>query len=169
LSKFHRGHSSRHIEVSGELEDASMKIKCKVLDAIFTPAAALNPPKNDIQGLLKLVDKDGEILECMSSKQSAMPEVEFHMDDDSEFIGPQQGYVVVLQHCVHEGNCRLSDDIEGSDDEEYDALDALFLQMRDKVKERFERMGLIRFKGSQAVSKVLKAHHRTEGRAITLI
>jgi hypothetical protein len=201
LSKFHRGHSSRHIEAdlveldvraktSGELEDASMKIKCKVLHAIFTPAAALDPPKNDIQGLLELIDQDGEILECMTSEQSAMPEVEFHMDDDAKFIGPQYGYVVVLQHCVHEGNCRLSDDIEGfhteegkqgfdseediegSDDEEYDAvdaLDALFLQMRDKVKERFERMALIRFEGFQAIGQVLKAHRMAEDRAITLI
>jgi hypothetical protein len=195
LSKFHRGHSSRHIEaelfeldvkakISGELEDASVKIKCKVLHVVFRPAVTLNPPRNDIHGLLELIDQDGEILECRTSSQTAYPGVEFHMDDDTKFTGPQYGYMVVLQHCVHEGNCRMSDDIErsfteqgeegfdseedseGPEANEEDALEALFLQMRDKVKERFERMGLIRCERFQAAlcdmqrrNEVLKTEH----------
>ena len=75
LTTFHDIHSSRHIEAelieldvrtkaSGELEDASMKIKCKLLPAISTPAAALESLNNDLYKLLKLIDHDKDILEC---------------------------------------------------------------------------------------------------------
>jgi hypothetical protein len=198
LSKFHRGHSSRHIEAelvelhataktSGELEDASIKIRCKPLHAIFTPGAALQPPKNDLHGLLELIDQDGEILECRTSHQIADPEIEFHVDDYTKIMTPQYGYVVVLQHCLHEKECKLSDDTKGSDTDEgkegpdseedsegpdygdEDSLEALFLQKRDKVEERFERMGLIRFDRFRAVDQVLNAHRMAENEVITLI
>ena len=73
LFKFHRGHPNRQIDAelfelnvrsktSGELEDASMKIKCRPLQAIFAPAVASIPADTELQGSLELIDQDGEIL-----------------------------------------------------------------------------------------------------------
>jgi hypothetical protein len=198
LSKFHRGHTSRHIEAelieldvrakaSGELEHASIKIKCKLLHAIFTPAAALQPPNNDLYGLLQLIDQGGEIMECRISEQTAYPGIEFHVDDYTKIMTPQYGYVVVLQHCLHEEECKSSDDIEdsdtkegkeGSDNEEYggypifeeeNSLEALFLQMRDRVEGNFERIGLILFKHFRAGNQILRAHRMAEDKVITLV
>lgn len=197
LYKFHRGHSSRHIEAelveldvnakaSGELENASMKIKCRPVPATFTPATALRSPNYDIQGILELIDQGGKILECRTPSQTAAPELTFWLDDDTVTMGPQYGYVVVLQHCLHEGKDKLSDDTKNSDTEEEieefdsgeesegdvwekDSLEALFLRMSDDIDEKFERMGLLSFQSFRAVNQVLKAHRMAEEKAITLI
>jgi hypothetical protein len=203
LSKFHEGHSSRHSEAEllelnvrakapGELENASMMIKCKPLHAILTPAAASTPLDNDLHGILELIDlelidQDGEILQCRTLCQIANPEVEFCVDDNTKIREPQYGHVVVLQqHCHHEEECTLSDDTEGSETkegeegfsseedsegpglEEQDCLEALFLQMRDQVADKFERTGLISFYRFRAVNQVLKAHRMAEDKVITL-
>jgi hypothetical protein len=197
LSRFHQGHSDRHIEaelveldvranVSGELEYASMKIKCRPLQAIFTPAAAIEPLNDDSDDLLELIDRDRKTLELRDSA------VHFWLDDDTRPTGPQHGYVVVLQLCLHERThnrthtssdaTRNSNDEEGieqldsgeegedaSSEKVYSEFDALFLQIRDKVEGKFERRGLVSFVGSRAVNQILKAHRMAEENVITLI
>jgi hypothetical protein len=195
LSKFHNRHSSRHIaaelielkvktKTSGELEDASMKIRCKLLHAIFTPAAALESPNEELHGLLELIGHSGDILECELPTQVVDPDIYFCIDDDNTKLRePQYGYVVVLQQCLHERESEIPKDIQGSDDEEgeediersddeesgRDCLEALFLRTCDKVEERFERMGLIHFQRFRAVKQVLEAHRMAEDNVITLI
>lgn len=169
-----------------------MDIRCKPLYATFTAAATLESTNEDLYGLLEMIDQDDGILECMSECRVVEPEVRFDMDhEDMTIKEPQYGYVVVMQRCLHKGKTIMSADlavpdkteeVEGSDKEEdeivvpqkpflvnRDCLEALFLRKRDKVGERYEKVGLIWFDGSRAVGKVLRAHHIAEIKVITII
>jgi hypothetical protein len=211
FSSYHGGHQGRRTEAelikldvetkaSGELEHASIKIKCKPLYALYTPAtAALIASRDDgYRGTLELIGEEGAILECWISLTGQTGTC-VDLDHDSYgFINEQKyGYVVVMQHCINEGSSQISIDIEGSNtkegersfnsiekqegtDKEEEAvrrfaetphteIEALFLQRCDEIGERFERIGVIQFKGLREVNQVLKAHHVAEDEVITLV
>ncbi|CAN9120515.1 unnamed protein product [Alternaria sp. RS040] len=94
-------------KASGELERASMSIRCRPLQATFTAWAGLEfPLRDDIRcfGKLRLVDSREEhpgVLQEFSDR-----DMEFDLDRQDTYLGtgqpdPQYGYIVVLQQCVH--------------------------------------------------------------------
>jgi hypothetical protein len=211
FSSYHGGHHGRRTEAelveldvetkaSGELEYASIKIKCKPLYALYTPASdALFASRDDgYLGSLELIGGEGVILECgMFYTGQTGASVTFDHDLYGFIKEQQYGYVVVMQHCINEGSSRPSVDIEGSNTKEgersfnsiekeegtdnekeaakrfaetpHSEIEALFLQRRDGVGERFERIGLFEFRGLREVNQVLKAHHVAEDEVITLV
>ncbi|KAJ4297800.1 hypothetical protein N0V90_005696 [Kalmusia sp. IMI 367209] len=200
-TQFHGKHSNRCCDaelielnvptkLSGELEEASsFKIKCQPLRATFTPATALEGQDKRLLGLLKLVDHRDKPLKIWSPSMVIEPEIRFNMDESIR--EPQHGYVVVIQHCIHEEkaerlhdeNSKDSQDSEDSDDGNgwagvtfdgfalsgSDCLEALFLRMHDTNGETFQRMGLLHANRSRAVSKILNAHRMAEKKVITLV
>lgn len=208
LTRFHRNHKTRHTEAelveikveakaSGELERASISIRCRPLRATFM---AWVDPKSPISehtrayGTFRLVDNREEYLSVLQRDWGS--DIRFHLDRQlTEQPGRQYGYLVILQQCVHgqrsETDCEtgtfgnqggeVNNKEEKADGKEADeaierprtswgesdSAEALFLQTRDNIM--FERAGFIQFEGSNAVGRILKAHHIAEERVITLV
>jgi hypothetical protein len=130
LTKFHGEHSSRRLEAeliehnvkakaSGELEYASIKIRCRLLHAVFKPTGALMTPRQDDQHVLELTDEEGNILKFQSAYFTGTQVVCFHTDEvDTEIIDPQCGYIAVIQRCLHERDSETADNIEHFKNEE---------------------------------------------------
>jgi hypothetical protein len=130
LTKFHGRHPSLRIEAqltkhdieakpSGELKEASIKIKCKLFHAIFTPTAALSPPGQNNQQLFELVDKEGNILKFHGRYRSGNEEVCVNMDEHmSEITSPQCGYIAIMQRCLHDEDTKMAGIIEDSESKE---------------------------------------------------
>jgi hypothetical protein len=205
LTRDHRRHTSRLIEAelldlqvksktSGELEHASMSIKCKLLRSTFWPAASFASTDPDLHGILILNDeKNGQDRigwEVRLLHQAPDPDVSFYIDEIGEgMTGPQDGYICVLQHCVHESALEIphgdarprqkedEHSLIGEKEEEFmeyesdgisDSVEALFLRMRDGAEEEFIRIGLVWFNHLRAASQILKAHSLAKERTITL-
>lgn len=190
LFKFHGGHPGVQLglglelveldvnsKASGELEDALMTIKCKPLYATFTPDAPSDSPRDYRYGQIKLIGQDEVTLRC-GFDIPANPSIHFTLDDeDPETCGPQLGYVVVVQQCLHEGEFAKSDDVAVADidavgpeaEANVDYMEALFLRLRGNVEGEYERVGLILLTRSPATNPILKALHMAEEKVITLI
>jgi hypothetical protein len=188
-------------KTSGVLERASMSIRCRPLQATFTAWISPKFPLREYipyYGTFRLVDNREEHPDSL--QEFSDPDTEFQLDKLDTYLGtgqpgPQYGYIVVLQQCVHgqhskaerkigtsENQGREMNNKEGKADGkeadeaierprtswgESDSAEALFLQTRDNIT--FERAGLIQFGGSNAVGRILEAHYIAEERVITLV
>lgn len=170
MTKFHGQHASRCFEaelvdidvrskVSGELKHASLRLKCKLLAAIITPAPESQSIFIDYQWSLKLIDHDGDPIKPRSSSEAM-----FSMDDFNK-REPKHVYIVVAQRCLH------SDDVEIEDREHYErsSLEGLLLRSSNENEEQFERIGFLYLATFKATRQILEAHRKEEDRIITLI
>ena len=164
LYKFHDLHNERRIEAevvdvdtkaepSGELRYASMKVRCKPLQAIYSPIAT-----GKIRAMLEIGQKKSSLMLMRFEKS---PRTSFYGDvpDVSETL---VGYVVVMQACFHDKELSWP-----AKDE--DCVEALFIRSRDDGGEQFERIGIFSFDGRHAVEHVLKAHRVAKEEIITLV
>jgi hypothetical protein len=195
LTNFHGCHPRREsvtvviefdveAKASGELISASLKMKCKLLPAVYTPAAALTYPDEDLHGLLELVGQEEGRVELRWSHSAENPGTAISLDDEI-VLKPLNGYVIVMQQCLHENVSEKPNGSESSTDgqeqgdlhtkkepiliEDMDNVEALFVRTRDEAGERFERVGCLRFTGFSPVDQILKAHRLADDRVITLV
>jgi hypothetical protein len=163
------------IKNSGELECASIRIKCKPMQATLTPRLGADPGDYSIGGSLH-VNLDGVetlIIERDNGRDYDCTEVEM---DELGICEPQRVHVVVVQECLHEDTTDVDVSINQNHGEEsvesyqnIDCLDGLFLRAHRKRPDVFERVGHFHFRGSRAVRQMVKARHTVEEKIITLI
>jgi hypothetical protein len=171
-------------KTSGELISTSLKMKCKLLPAVYTPAAALTYPDKDLLGLLELIGQEEGRLELRRSHATGIPGTVFSLDDE-EVSKPLSGYVIAMQQCLHEnkserpngsgsstsgqeqGGVHMKKELSSIED--MDNVEALFVRMCDEAGERFERVGCLGFTGFSLVDQILKAYRLADDRVITLV
>ena len=170
LTKNHGHHSSRHItgavvnldvrsKTSGELEHASLRIKCRLLYALYNHG-------NPTAVSLRLRDENGSRYapEPGTLTGISWPQFSSFMDKHHGVTrSTHYGYVLLVQYCLHEAHTSKS----GIDWLSQDCAEALFLQTHDNTT--FERVGLLTFHSYPAVHQILDAHNLAEDRVITLI
>lgn len=192
LFQFHGEHAGRHTEAelidldtkagaSDKADKDALKLSCKLLRAIFTPATTFERLDNDFTGTLELVDQ-GSMLKCRTPPRVANPNLAINID--SSYVGTsrkQNGYIVIFQRCFHDQ--RLRDLLEPGTEcstipEEFQksglftdggGLEALFIQARNETRDEFERLGFIRCNHVSTVTMMYKAHLRAEKTVITLV
>ncbi|KAI4909769.1 uncharacterized protein J4E92_010540 [Alternaria infectoria] len=197
LTKRHGGHASRQIEaecvkkhvtgkISGELESATIELKCKPVPATITELALWS--SSDM--VLRLFDQDGDVASRKLTHRFRRGEVQtfcevFYLEkakidkESHERQSSTDGYVVLIQHCVHSQDSAMnrSPDVSENEDEtdseseeepyEKDSAEALFLQAHGD--NTFVKVGLLCFDGDRGVKQILEAHRLAEERVITLI
>jgi hypothetical protein len=196
LTKFHRKHAGRTFEavyvgsnvktrVSGELDHAYMDIRCKLLRASFVPKFDNQDYRfhsTQPEGYLDLIGYDIETMDVVPSRLNGIFGVSFYSDSELEPGTKLHGYLVVIQHCLHdyqkvENNESAKPSWTGKDDEAYknpeecDCLEGLFVT-HCPDQEHFERRGLVHMsiyrKASEIVVQVLRALEKAEEQLITL-
>ena len=163
---------------SGELEHASVELKCRLLHALHTG-------RDNMEGQLELRNQSElrDELQPGMLAQISWPELWSYMDQPHrKTTSPQHGYVVLINYCLHEATIRedWTKEAQANSNAEdtyrpppeidwgsQDCAQALFLQTHDNIN--FKRAGLFTFHNYQAVHWILDAHNLAEDRVITLI
>jgi hypothetical protein len=171
-TKFHRRCQNKQIwgeldnvdvktNASGELEHASLRIRCKPIRATIEPY-----PNSDgtayytLYGILTLQNSMVEI----QVERSGDSEFDIEMDDFGwEEI--RHVHMIIIQRCPHHPGVNKKAD----DEDLADCVEGLLLVPQQECDDIFERVGLFTAKGSPTVVKMLEDHDATESRVITLI
>jgi hypothetical protein len=189
LTKFHGEHPGLCLaaelidldvksKLSGELERACIKIKCKPMHATLTLRSESNPEDYSIQGSLD-IDVDGmETFMTGAVNGWDYDDISFDMDE-LNIRRLQRIHLVVVQECLHDDttdvNIKTNQgskegvDAEELDYQDIDCLDGLFLRPYGRSPDVFERVGHFTFKGSRAIRQILKARRTVEEKVITLV
>ena len=163
---------------SGELDEVSMRMKCKLLYALSTKASAAGHSNSSRDHRLELFDDERDSTNSpLSSRVANLDVLYTHDIDDGGASKPEYGYVMVLQRCVHarapEFHGVIEESVADGQSElqinEKDYLEALFLKPSDESRQRFKRAGFICSYDFRAVHGILEAHHSAEERVVTLI
>jgi len=184
LTRNHGHHSSRHItgavvnldvrsKTSGELEHASMRIKCRLLYAVYNHG-------NSTSASLRLRNENGSRYAPEPGTLTGISWPDFNSFIDKpwgEIRSMYYGYVLLIQYCLDEAHADLdwrthkNGDVANVPTSKHrssqDCAEALFVQTHDNIT--FERAGLFTFYNYPAVHWILDAHNLAEDRVITLI
>lgn len=190
LTAYHGQHPSRCFEAelagvrvsaekSGELEEALIDLKCKLLPAIYERPPMLRLEDRQPIESLTLTDHGLKTLEVRESLVWYAHGLVFEIGDpDLDY--PIHEYVIILQVCVHAQDEPAHEHIDRSDQEEeeeeeekditqQDIMEALFLQRQPGVEGYFKRVGFLRARGHVSVRKFLEVHRSTESQVMTLV
>ncbi|KAI4604695.1 hypothetical protein J4E80_010961 [Alternaria sp. BMP 0032] len=136
LTKWHMEHDSRQIEVkvvkghvtgkiSGELESATIELKCKPVPATFTEVRVISP-RNIV---LRLFDQNEDAARRKSTHRFRRADMQqftdlFQRESAKARMKPRDersithGYVVLIQCCLHDPNPAKHQDSDDSETEE---------------------------------------------------
>ncbi|KNG44740.1 HET-like protein [Stemphylium lycopersici] len=163
-------------KTSGQLEAASMRIKCKLLYALLIPQSSAEWPGDPRHDSLELFSSEGDPTNSNLSSRLANLDVFSYIDiDDGRIPEPEYGYVSVIQYCAHASTSEIPEVTEDSDEQEDDGkypggrFEALFLKPCDEASQAFKRVGIISPMTARTLRLVLKAHHMAEERVIILV
>lgn len=202
VTKFHASCGNKQIWVelenvdvkakaSGELEKASLRIRCKPICAVIEPDPSFDDEtKYSVYGILTFQNSNVSI----RAKRSGNSKFDIRVDD-LEREKTRYVYMIVIQRCPHHPRvCRdvdnedsedseddnedSEDDSEDSEDDSEDGEDdadladcaeGLLLVPRYGCKDVFERVGLFTAKDDPNVRKMLDEHEAADSRVITLV
>jgi hypothetical protein len=167
---------------SGELEYASLRIRCKPICAILKPdSSSSHKVDSTFCGILTLQNS----MMVIKAQRSGNSELGIELDDWG-WEGPRHVHMIVIQRCPDHSCLRPKADDEGDEDDEDDTSDeeavwgalhpyfrtcveGLLLVPQHGCDDIFERVGLFSAKGRPTVVKVVKEHEAAESKTITLI
>lgn len=167
--KFHRKCSNREIwaevdnldvkaRVSGELERALLRVRCRLFQATFT--CNLEPDR--LRNLLHqtiLLNKSN--IELDSREQSHHNSVTLQLDDSSKLETKNHAHLFIIQRCAHE--------IEGDSSPEKDVVEGLMLEPVPGSTGAFKRLGTFTALGKDTVAKIIEEHWSASSVVITLV
>lgn len=177
-TKFHRNCKNKQVwselenmdvkaKASGELEQASLRIRCKPICAVIkSHPSSDSEAKYQVYGVLTFQNSRVDI----QAQKSGDSEFDIEMDDlEREEI--RYVHMIVIQRCPHHPFVRRNVDDEDNegDTDLVDCIEGLLLVPQHGCNDVFERVGLFTAKGSPTVVKVLEEYEAAETKIITLI
>jgi hypothetical protein len=152
---------------SGELEHASLRIRCKPIPAAIEPHPSSD--KTDDHTLYGILTLQNSMVK-IQVEPSGESEFEIEMDD---FGREEIRYVhmMIIQRCPHLRVRRKADDGDDDDiaDLASDCVEGLLLVAQQGCDYMFERVGLFTANGSPTVAKVLEEYEAAESKIIIRI
>jgi hypothetical protein len=182
-TKFHRDCQNKQIwieredlnvkaKASGELDYASLRIRCKPICAIIKSVPGSdNRPCHKFHGILTFRNSMMDIPVLHISGTG----INIYIDDWG-WEGTRHVQMIVIQRCPHPSLRQKVDDEDDEDNEgdeddgdKKDCVEGLLLVPQHGCDDVYERVGLFWAYSSSTVSKVLDEHEAAESRIITLI